>query len=140
MYLTILLGAVHAMLDRRHLLEVAHRVGFGVGDILFIQLCVAAFFLLFIWLIARRRKNWARWIWLLLFILGIPLYIPTLKHLASVGLVASIIVYAQNVAQIAALVLIFTGNARDWFRPDKPHRSKQARFPNQTEAPPTRSS
>jgi chromate transport protein ChrA len=83
--------------------------------VLFIQFFVLAIIVLFIWLIARRRKNWARWVWLSLFILGLPFAFPELSRLLRSGLIVATLVCAQNLAQIVALYLIFTGNAREWF-------------------------
>ena len=75
-----------------------------------------------IWLAARRRTNWARWILLLVFIVStygyVPLLVPYLRsHGAdalSLGLSAKILV------QLVAFILIFTGmlaigsNSRSW--------------------------
>jgi hypothetical protein len=92
----------------------------GAGFVLFIQGSVLAMAVLFIWLIARRRKNWARWVWLITTILGIPLALSELNRLLRSNLITATLTCAGNLAQIVALYLIFTGNAREWFRPSQP--------------------
>jgi hypothetical protein len=117
MYLSLGIGAVQSILQWDRLVDTVHAAGRGVGFILFIQTFTFAGTALFIWLIARRRKNWARWTWLGFFIVGIPFAIPVLSRiLRSSGPVVATLMCAQNLAQIVALYLIFTGNARDWFR------------------------
>jgi hypothetical protein len=89
-----------------------------MGYVLFVQTVVFAVGVLFIWLVARRRKNWARWIWLVVFIISFPFALPELSRLLRSGPVVATLVCVQNFAQIVALYLIFTGNARQWFAND----------------------
>ena len=115
MYLALGAGVVQSMLQWSSLVNTAHAAGRGIGFVLQILMFVFAFSVLFIWLIARRRKNWARWVWLVFFILGIPLALPTLGRVLRSGPIAATLMCAQNLAQIVALYLVFTGNAREWF-------------------------
>lgn len=64
-----------------------------------------------IWLVARRHKNWARWLMLFDFALGIPFTLPWLTSLS----VNTVLVCVEWMAQIVAFLLIFTGDAREWF-------------------------
>jgi hypothetical protein len=78
------------------------------------------FFVLFIWLTARRRKNWARWILLLVFIFSTVGYIKILKLLLPYWRTHGPDAFALGLAlripiELAAFILIFTGNARGWF-------------------------
>jgi hypothetical protein len=117
MYLSLGIGAVQSILQWGSLVDSAHAAGRGIGFILFIQASVFAMEVLFIWLIARRRKNWARWVWLIIFILAIPFAPPVLvRILRSSGPVVATFMCMQNLAQIAALYMIFAGNARKWFK------------------------
>jgi hypothetical protein len=67
---------------------------------------------LFIWLVARQRKGWPRWILLLPVVIGIPY---DLRWIFTIPIFDLIVVCTAHVAQIVALYLIFTGNAREWF-------------------------
>ena len=69
----------------------------------------------FIWLVARRRKNWTRWVMLFGFVLEIPFTLPWLLSLADFN---SVLICMTWLAQIVAFLLIFTGNAREWFAND----------------------
>jgi hypothetical protein len=72
----------------------------------------------FIWLAARRRKNWARWVLLVVFIFSTHGYLRILlPHWRAHGPDAFALGLAVQIpAQLVALTLIFTGNARDWFK------------------------
>jgi hypothetical protein len=69
----------------------------------------------FIWLVARRRKNWTRWVMLLGFVFEIPFTLPWLLSLTDFN---SVLICMTWLAQIVAFMLIFTGNAREWFAND----------------------
>jgi len=88
----------------------------GAGFVLLVQAIVLAVFVLFIWLIARRRANWARWTLLVMFLLGLILFVPIVRE----TLQRSPLVAGLNITQLAlqavALYLVFTGNAVDWFK------------------------
>ena len=91
----------------------------GAAFVLLVQISVFVMAVFVIWLIARRRKNWARWLLLVFFLLGIPLSVPALAKLSRISSYDGILSGAQGLAQIVALFLIFTGDARDWFRPSQ---------------------
>lgn len=71
---------------------------------------------LMIWLTARRRKNWARWLLLILALLGLPAYVHMFGRMISVDFLAGLLSSVQCVVQAIAFVLLFSGNARDWFK------------------------
>jgi hypothetical protein len=75
-----------------------------------------------VWLAARRRQNWARWLLLAIWLLELPLQTAGLLVTelggAEVGrpsLFVISLVPLQWAAQAAALAYAFTGNARGWF-------------------------
>lgn len=87
-----------------------------------------AFVMSLVWLTARRRKNWARWTLFVLFVLEQIYFIlsvvtvlslsnryaPSLqKMLLGPAFIGHSII---TVMELAAYVLIFTGNGRTWFR------------------------
>jgi len=70
-----------------------------------------------IWLIARRRKNWARWTGIVLLVIAFPnyLYFLTAKFqtapiLASAYLINTVLWYVP-------FYFLFTGDAPAWFKP-----------------------
>ena len=73
MYLSIAIGVVNTALDWDRLVAMVHGVG-GAVFILFIDGFVFGVMILLIWLVARRAKNWARWVQLGLFLSG---FLPT---------------------------------------------------------------
>jgi hypothetical protein len=97
---------------------------------------LAAFILLlgaeawWIWLIARRRKNWARWISVVVLVVAFPGYIYFLVTkfqntpiLASAYLLDAILWYVS-------FYFLFTGDAQAWFN-RQPVPSIAAEFPRQ---------
>ena len=118
MYLSLGIGVIVAALRWSPNVAQAAALG-GVGLVLFVQAFVLAFMVVFIWLVARRHKNWARWLLLILSVLGLPGYLRMLVPLLRFDPVAGTLSLAQDLAQVVALLLIFTGNARAWFEKPK---------------------
>jgi hypothetical protein len=83
--------------------------------------------ILLIWLAARRRKNWARWVLLVLFLAWA---FTSLLHdgfgwragWQPSSIAAQVLKLVQLVLEDIGLILVFTGNARRWFKPHLPHR------------------
>jgi hypothetical protein len=71
------------------------------------------FVLYLIWLAARRRKGWPRWLLAVLVVLSLP----QLAHVVAARGVGFGVVVDTVSAVLAAwgLYLSFTGDARDWF-------------------------
>jgi len=68
--------------------------------------------LLWIWLVARKRQNWARWIslfWILLSILGIESTIRDMERFLNP--VAAILFYAAFAISIVSVMLLFRSDA-----------------------------
>ncbi len=70
---------------------------------------------LLVYLIARRRKNWARWLLAILFVVGLPGSIPAVTDALAFNPPVAFLMGAQILTQLVALIFVFTGNARDWF-------------------------
>jgi len=70
-------------------------------------------------LISRRRKNWARWTLLVMFLIGMAVIIAgsffgiTQEAFSKVYPVLTVIVWAL---QLVALVLLFTPQSTNWLR------------------------
>jgi hypothetical protein len=74
--------------------------------------------LLWIWLVARRRRNWARWISLLVIllgVLGISNMIGDIEEHFQLNPVATIFRYVAFAISIVSVMLLFRGDAREWF-------------------------
>jgi len=87
-------------------------VAVAIGEILGILTDV-----LFIWLVARRRKSWVRWLMLPPVLFGIPY--GFLHWPSAVPLFDAVITCLSWLAETVAVLLILTGNASDWFRPSQ---------------------
>jgi hypothetical protein len=115
MYLSLAIGLINSALTWNHSVAQAFKLG-GAYFVLFIQIFVFAFIVMFIWLIARRRKNWARWVLLVLFVLGIPASVRLIGQWLRLEPLVGALSVVQSLLQVVALVSVFTGNARDWFK------------------------
>jgi hypothetical protein len=87
-----------------------------IGVFIVSAVLVLALFLPFLWLAVWRRKNWARWILFLLYLISLPLTFvgpyPYLFRIPLVGALAS----ASILIEALAFVFIFTGDAQPWYR------------------------
>jgi len=109
MYLSLGIGIINAALQYQDLSAQA-------GFTLFVQAFVLGISILFIWLIARRHTNWARWVLLIIFLPGVVAYIPLLSGMLQTNLLSGILSIIQFFFQGIALYLVFTGNSGAWFK------------------------
>jgi hypothetical protein len=110
-YASLALGLVSSALQFDRLSKMA-----PVGFVILVQVLTLAVLVLMVWLVARRRKNWARWLMLILFIVGIPLAVPTILKTLQTDILSGGIGVVQIFLQLAALYCVFTGDAREWFQ------------------------
>src|SRR3989338_1731420 len=82
LYLTVILGVINVILMTPSSLQQIASSGFGIGFLIFVDIFVFAFMVFFIYMIAKG-KNWARIIFLIIFIIGIPFSIPLWLQLLS---------------------------------------------------------
>ena len=76
-------------------------------------LVVLVFVFYLIWLAARRRKNWPRWVLSGLFALSLGSLIPVIAVRGfEFGVLIDIV---SSVLTALGLYLSFTGDAKDWF-------------------------
>ena len=106
MYLALGLAVIETILERDRFLA----QNGGVPLLVSVAWYVYGFVALCIWQAARERKNWARWVLLILFAATLPASLET-----GLTLTEAILRVAQFFLVVAALFLIFSGNARPWF-------------------------
>jgi hypothetical protein len=114
MYLSLGIGIVVAAL---HYQSFSSEVGAFLAPFLpFLWSLVFGVMVLFIWLIARRHANWARWVLLIMFVAGAGSYVPVLSRMLQGDPLPGILSIIQYFIEGIALYLIFTGNAMAWFK------------------------
>jgi K+ transporter len=69
----------------------------------------------FLWLAVRRRRNWARWVLLVSFIISMPLVFLDPALFAADQLPLTAIEILSILVGAVAFYLLFTGDARSWF-------------------------
>src|SRR5262249_52102102 len=74
----------------------------GAKFVLIIQVSVIGITILFIWLIARCHRNWARWVFVILAVLGLPSYASTLGQMLRSKPIAGIVSIAQLTTEVLA--------------------------------------
>lgn len=80
---------------------------------------LAAVFLIqafWIWLVARKRQNWARWTSLVGVILGLLQVGQDIEQRFRLGVPAAIAFYAIDLMIVVAVGLLFMPDANPWFR------------------------
>lgn len=72
--------------------------------------------LIWIWLVARKRQNWARWISLILVLIGIPVaFWDNAERLQFLNPISASFWYAGYALHLISVMLLFRGDAREWF-------------------------
>lgn len=88
--------------------------GFANGGGLFDAIFGAAVMVALTLLVSRGRKNWARWVWLVMFVLGSAFMIWTAPTVFALSY--PVITVAVTLMQTVALVLLFTPQSANWLR------------------------
>jgi hypothetical protein len=73
--------------------------------------------LTWIWLVARKRQNWARWISLIVVLIGIAFAFrgEHVKFVQSLNPISAVLWYAAYAMHLISVMLLFRGDAREWF-------------------------
>lgn len=107
--LTILISFVQAALGWRQATAIA-----SPALVVTVQVITIVILLTLVLLISRRRQNWARWVLVVLFVIGLP---ALARIVMSGQLPGSLwITIVQTVLQLVALAMLFTPPAQEWFR------------------------
>lgn len=113
-YASLAVGLVRSILEFPRIIQMAGPTA-SPGTIIFIQATVLIFLGGLVYGIGER-KNWARWTFTILFVIGLPLYISPLIQTLEADLLAGIFAILQGVAQAVAIVLLFIPPANGWFK------------------------
>ena len=119
MYASLLLAIVGGyFVMRREAEPPADHEGLNPAILLGIDVALLTAFLslwvLFIWLAARRRKGWARYVLAALFLMSLFLYVQNYGEVINLPFEGALNA-VQLLMGFIALVLVFTGDARAWF-------------------------
>ncbi|CAM3663435.1 hypothetical protein VA7868_00385 [Vibrio aerogenes CECT 7868] len=128
LYFTILLGVIRLILEPEWL-----HGQMPLGAVLTIQAFSIAIVGMIVYMISRG-KHWARIVFLILFIPGLPLAIMPLIHSLSANPFSGILGVLQTVGQIAAAALLFHRESSAWFQAMKTG-VQTADHPPKTESP-----
>jgi FtsH-binding integral membrane protein len=88
--------------------------------ILFVMILTFGLLFFFIWKISDGR-NWARIVFLILFLLGLPISIPIYLEEIGRNLFLATLTSIQIIIQIVAIYLMFMKKSNPWFRVRKVH-------------------
>jgi uncharacterized membrane protein (UPF0182 family) len=119
-YVSLLLSIIEVAVTRFENLQASPFSGGDTFD-LTAKLVAAAFITLYGIVIALAgwgRRDWARWLLLTVFIFGVVFDVLSLSETLRSGSLADLLSWAETAFQGTALYLIFTGDAKSWFRRD----------------------
>lgn len=114
LWATLGIGIVRSAMEFTRMSQQATAVG-GGWFVHFVTLFTFAFIALLIYQLGER-KNWARWLYVVLFVLGTPLSISPLLQSLQHEPISGILGLIQVVAQIVAGVFLFLAPARAWYK------------------------
>ena len=110
LYLSLLIDSLSAALLDRTSADMSDAAEANVN---LIAVVLVAFFLFLVWLAARQRKNWARWV--LVAALGLSV-LSLLDSFGSGGMTLATALDVVSTALTAAgIYFSFTGDAKGWF-------------------------
>ena len=85
-------------------------------DVLIISIIVMLSIYIVIFLLILKRKNWARYVWLALYIIGLLSYSNAIEILKLQHIVVQVNYYFQAVLQLALTILCFLPVTNTWFK------------------------
>lgn len=87
-----------------------------------------AFFALIVWIVvmAYRRKNWARWVYSIVFVLGLALEFWMPAENFPVSPVLSSLNFVVGAAELVSIVLLFVPQSNAWYSAAVPSSSPTA--------------
>ena len=110
LYLSLLIDSLSAALLDRTPADMSDAAEANVN---LIAVVLVAFFLFLVWLAARHRKNWARWV--LVAALGLSV-LSLLDSFGSGGMtLATALDVVSTTLTAAGIYFSFTGDAKGWF-------------------------
>lgn len=116
LYASLAIGVVRAFLEFNTMVADA-----PIGLVLVISAITFGLLLFLIYKIAAGR-NWARIVFLVLFVVGVPMSVIPLVHSLAQTPVSGLIGLVQLVVQVIALVMLFQSPSNAWFRSVKQAR------------------
>ena len=83
---------------------------------------LAIVFAVFLWIIVMtgRRHSWARWVYVILFVLGLPAGLRMTRAALDAGGANGAIAALQLAMQLIIIVLLFSPPSNAWFRTQSP--------------------
>jgi len=110
LWASLAVGVIKILIDFQYLSAMANAA--LVGFVLVFTLALTGFLILMI----STRRNWARIVFLIIFLLGLLPTLPVILTEFSRSPVAGILVVLQIGLQVYALFLLFTKPGAAWFR------------------------
>ena len=113
-----LVNSVHSyydILDRLKADPASAQMGFGAGFIITVAIFLFGITLLLWFLISRRASKVAKWILVVMTVLGLLAMIPTLPIFMQRSGPELFLVALVTVLQLIAVALLFRNDARVWF-------------------------
>lgn len=88
------------------------------GALLTIQALTTLFQILFIWLIARKRQNWARWVWVGVIGFGtlIAIAIQFVQPSPLANAAGKLAFYLVYIVSVLSAYFLLRRDAAEWFR------------------------
>jgi len=110
MFISIFIGIIEAALNFKRLSSLMGQ-GFMFGIQLFVLVVIISLTLL----ISRKKNQIAKWIFVILFIFGLPQYIQPLSNMLDLGVVG-ILYVLQLAVQCIAIYYLFTPAFSSWMK------------------------
>jgi hypothetical protein len=115
--LGLALGIINAFLvsGRMQAMLAAQGKGMTMGTVYLIQAITIVLYLLLVWFISRKGSPIAKWIYIVLAVLGLVIGIAGLGQAMQFGSIPLIINLIQYAITIATIYLLFRPDAKAWF-------------------------
>ena len=111
----LVIGFASAVLGWDALVAESERRGMGEGALIAVYAATVAITLLLLWLIARRRNNIARWIYVVMSVAGLAVSFANSGNISRMPVPELLTQAAQWLLTIVSIWLLFRPDAQSWF-------------------------
>jgi hypothetical protein len=115
LWIVLAIGLLRSFLEFPISLEIAASEGFGAGFVIAVTVISIAVLAFFIIMIAQRR-NWARIVYLVFFLIGLPFGLIALIETLSLSPFSGVLGIGQIVIDLFAMIFLFQKPSSDWFK------------------------
>ena len=113
--LSLAIGVINTLVSYDQMVASVAAQGFGSNFVIGVQAVTIAIMLLLLWFISRKGSPVAKWIYVVLSVLGLVSAVAGISQTLEFGSISVILSTVQYVLLLISLFLLFRPDSKAWF-------------------------